>query len=136
MSTLLCGLDALDHPGLEAVLVTLVDVPLVSPETVRALMREWRTTGAPIVRPAQGERHGHPVLFDRRLFGELRAADPRAGAKPVVHAHAHELVNLPVTDDGAFVDLDVPEDYERVVRMVREQGAGSQESGIGSRGSV
>ena len=77
LSTLLCGLEAIDHPGLEAVLVTLVDVPLVSPETVRALMREWRATGAPIVRPAQGDRHGHPVLFDRRLFVELRAADPR-----------------------------------------------------------
>ena len=42
LSTLRCGLDALDHPRLEAVLVTLVDVPLVSPDTVRALMREWR----------------------------------------------------------------------------------------------
>ena len=132
MSTLLCGLDALDHPGLEAVLVTLVDVPLVSPETVRALMREWRATGAPIVRPAQGDRHGHPVLFDRRLFGELRAADLRTGAKPVVHAHAHELVNLPVTDEGAFVDLDVPEDYERVARMVGD-GSRDQESGIGDQ---
>lgn len=121
LSTLLCGLDALDgQGGLEAVLVTLVDVPLVSPGTVRALMREWRATGAPIVRPAHGDRHGHPVLFDRRLFGELRAADPRTGAKPVVHAHVHELVNLPVTDEGAFVDLDVPEDYERMARMVQE----------------
>ena len=132
LSTLLRGLDALDHPGLEAVLVTLVDVPLVSPETVRALMREWRATGAPIVRPAHGDRHGHPVLFARRLFVELRAADLRTGAKPVVHAHANELVNLPVTDEGAFVDLDVPEDYERAKRMVEggESGVGSRESGV------
>jgi molybdenum cofactor cytidylyltransferase len=118
LSTLLCGLDAIDHPCLEAVLVTLVDVPLVSPETVRALMREWRATGAPIVRPAQGDRHGHPVLFDRRLFVELRAADLRTGAKPVVHAHANEIVNLPVPDDGAFMDLDVPADYERAKTMM------------------
>ena len=131
LSTLRCGLDALNHPRLEAVLVTLVDVPLVSPDTVRALMRAWRTTGAPIVRPALGDRHGHPVLFDRRVFGELREADLRTGAKPVVHAHAHELVNLPVTDEGAFVDLDVPEDYERMVRMVGEERNG-QGSGRGT----
>jgi CTP:molybdopterin cytidylyltransferase MocA len=121
LSSLVCGLDAIDDPLLEAVLVTLVDVPLVSPETVRALMRAWRSSGAPIVRPARGDAHGHPVLFDRRLFGELRAADPRTGAKPVVHAHAHELVNLPVTDEGAFVDLDVPADYDRVLQMVRDR---------------
>ena len=63
--------------------------------------------------------HGHPVLFDRRLFDELRAADLRTGAKPVVHAHAHELLNVEVSDAGAFVDLDVPEDYERVQQLAR-----------------
>lgn len=121
LSSLLCGLEAIDHPLLEAVLVTLVDVPLVSPDTVRALVGAWRRSGAPIVRPARGDEHGHPVLFDRRLFAELRAADPRTGAKPVVHAHAQALLNLPVTDDGAFVDLDVPADYDRLRQMVRER---------------
>ena len=53
--------------------MTLVDVPLVSPDTTRRLVRAWRDTGAPIVRPARGEEHGHPVLFDRRVFAELRA---------------------------------------------------------------
>ena len=61
------------------------------------------------------------MLSDRRVFAELRAADPRTGAKPVVHAHAHELIDLPVADEGAFVDLDVPADYERVRQMVKER---------------
>lgn len=117
LSSLLCGLAALDQPELEAVLMTLVDVPLVAPDTIRQLMRTWRRTGAPIVRPARGEEHGHPVLFDRRVFAELRAADPTKGAKPVVHAHAHELVNMPATDDGAFLDLDTPADYERALTL-------------------
>jgi CTP:molybdopterin cytidylyltransferase MocA len=62
------------------------------------------------------------VLFDRRLFVELRRADPIRGAKPVVHAHAHELVNLPVNDDGAFLDLDTPDDYRRVLALVEAAG--------------
>jgi CTP:molybdopterin cytidylyltransferase MocA len=118
LSSMLCGLEAIDQPFLEAVLVTLVDVPLVAPATVRALMRAWRTSGAPIVRPACGDQHGHPVLFGRRLFAELRAAPIETGAKPVVRAHAHELLNLPVEDEGAFLDLDVPEDYERAQRIL------------------
>ena len=108
-------LYALETPDLEAVLMTLVDVPLVSPETTRRLIQVWRDTRAPIVRPARGGEHGHPVLFDRRLFPELRAADPATGAKPVVHAHAGELVNVEVDDDGAFFDLDTPADYERAL---------------------
>lgn len=133
LSSTLCGLDALDHPLLEAALITLVDVPMVSPATVGALMRAWRETRAPIVRPARGDEHGHPVLFDRRLFAELRAADPAAGAKPVVRAHASDLLNVAVDDEGAFLDLDVPADYERAQRMAagrlrRESGVGSQRS--------
>jgi CTP:molybdopterin cytidylyltransferase MocA len=118
LSSMICGLDAIEHPQLEAVLVTLVDVPLVSADTVRALMRAWRETGAPIVRPARGDEHGHPVLFERRLFAELRATDLEAGAKPVVRAHARELLNVPVTDEGAFLDLDEPADYERARRLL------------------
>jgi CTP:molybdopterin cytidylyltransferase MocA len=118
LSSLLCGLAALDRPELEAVLMTLVDVPLVVPDTIRRLVRRWRETVAPIVRPARGEEHGHPVLFDRCLFEELRAADPAQGAKPVVRAHAHELLNVPVSDEGAFLDLDTPADYERALARV------------------
>jgi CTP:molybdopterin cytidylyltransferase MocA len=113
LSSLLAGLEAVDDAGLEALLVTLVDVPLVSPATVRQVIRAWRESRAPIVRPAMGDRHGHPVIFDRVVFDALRAADPAAGAKEVVRARQHEILNVPVEDEGAFVDLDTPEDYRR-----------------------
>lgn len=119
LSSLLCGLDAIDDPRLEAMLMTLVDVPLVSPDTTRRLIRAWRERRAAIVRPARGEEHGHPVLFDRRVFEALRTADPARGAKPVVHAHAHDTINLPVDDEGAFLDLDTPEDYQRILARSR-----------------
>ena len=124
LSSLIVGLDALDDPGLEALLVTLVDVPLVSPDTVRRVMRAWRDTRAPIVRPAMGDRHGHPVIFDRAVFDALRRADPAVGAKAVFQGRANEVLNVPVEDEGAFVDLDTPEDYQRWVGAVREPPPG------------
>jgi molybdenum cofactor cytidylyltransferase len=96
---------------LEAVLMTLVDIPLASPATVAAVLCEWRRTRAPIVRPARGDLHGRPVLFDRVLFDELLRADPQVGAKAVVRAHAHEILNLPLNDEGAFFDVDTDADY-------------------------
>lgn len=121
LSSMLRGFDALEDPLLEAVLMTLADVPLVSSDTIRSLMRAWRAAPARIVRPARGDEHGHPVLFDRRLLGELRRADPRQGAKPVVRAHAADTHNVFVTDEGAFLDLDVPADYERAQVLVAER---------------
>ena len=113
LSSLLAALRAVDHPGVRAMLVTLIDLPLISAATVRAVLDAYRRTGAPLVRPGRDGRHGHPVVFDRALFRELRQADPARGAKPVVRAHAADGCVVAVDDDGAFTDMDTPEDYRR-----------------------
>jgi CTP:molybdopterin cytidylyltransferase MocA len=111
LSSILAGLRAVDRPGVHAMLLTLVDVPLVAADTVRAVLSRYRTSSAPVVRPVNGNRHGHPVLLDRRLFGLLRGAAPAAGAKPIVRAHASALGDVEVSDEGAFTDIDTPEEY-------------------------
>lgn len=115
LSSLLCGLQERDGNTLEAALVTLVDVPLTSIATVQSVLGAWRRTRAPLVRPSCGDAHGHPVVFDRALFPALRAADPGQGAKSVVRAHAGDILNVPVDDPGAFLDIDDAETYERVI---------------------
>ena len=116
LSSLLTGLEAVDRPGVDALLMTLVDVPLVGVSTVRALLAAYARSRAPIVRPVReaDAAHGHPVVFDRSVFDALRGADPRTGAKPVVRARAAEIENVPVDDRGAFLDVDTPADYRRV----------------------
>ena len=126
LSSLLVGLDAANDPLLEALLVTLADVPLVQPATVRAVLKAWRTTRAPIVRPVDGTRHGHPVVFDRSVFDELKAADPQVGAKAVFAAHLARVLDVPVNDEGAFLDLDTPDDYARATQLIRERGSSDQ----------
>ena len=114
LSSLLLGLQAVDRPGVAGMLLTLVDVPLVGPGIVKALLQVYERTRAPIVRPSRGGQHGHPVLFDRTVFGALRGADPAIGAKPVIRAYLDDAVDVPVEDEGPFVDVDTPLDYERV----------------------
>ncbi len=144
LSSLLAGLAAVDDPQLEAILVTLVDVPLVRPGSVAAIVQAWRETRAPIVRPvdpstlpvdlhiasppgslragpstslrAGGARHGHPVVFDRAVFDDLRQADPNVGAKAVLATHAARRLDVPIADDGAYEDVDTPADYRRVLK--------------------
>ena len=114
LSSLLAGLAAVDDPQLEAVLVTLVDVPLVRPESVAAIVHAWRQARAPIVRPVDGQRHGHPVVFDRSVFDDLRHADQQVGAKAVFATHASRRLDVPIKDAGAFVDMDTPDDYRTI----------------------
>jgi molybdenum cofactor cytidylyltransferase len=119
LSSLLLGLDAIATNSTDGVLMTLVDVPLATRDTVAAVIDTWRRTRAPIVRPVIGDRHGHPVLFDRSVFEELRRAPATAGAKAVVRAHEDRFVNVVVSDEGCVVDIDTPFDYERYLKRYR-----------------
>ena len=67
------------------------------------------------MRPTSGERHGHPLLIDRSVFGALRAADPSTGAKPVVRAHASAAGDIDIDDEGAFTDIDTEEEYRKTI---------------------
>ena len=116
LSSLWVGMDAVVRPDTEGILVTLVDVPMTAVSTVTRVVTAWQRTRAPIVRPAVGDRHGHPVIFDRAVLDMLRAAPIDAGAKTVVRAHEHDLLNVPVDDEGCLVDVDTRDEYDRLSR--------------------
>ena len=113
LSSLVTALRQIDQAAATGAVVTLIDVPLVSTDTVRKLVAAHRTRAALIVRPVSSGRHGHPVIFHSRLFDELCRADPAGGAKSVVRAHADDILEVPVDDEGAFTDIDTREEYER-----------------------
>lgn len=49
----------------------------------------------------------------------LWAADPLQGAKPIVRAHASPEGDVEVDDEGAFTDIDTPEEYARALEAIR-----------------
>lgn len=114
LSSLLAGLDAVDRPDVDAVLVTLVDVPMIGAASVRALLDRARVSSSPVLRAVHAGRHGHPVIFRRELFDALRRADPAVGAKEVLRRVAVEDVE--VAEPGVVVDIDTPADYDRMTR--------------------
>ena len=113
LTSLIAGLDAVDAADVSAVLVTLVDVPLVRADTIRTLCARAAVSTATVIRAVHRGRHGHPVIFKRGLFDALRRADPAVGAKQVVRAAAIE--NVDVDDPGVTEDVDTPADYARVI---------------------
>lgn len=116
LSSLLAGLDAIDGPGVDGALVTLVDVPGISTAVVSALLERMRTSAAPVIRAVHEGRHGHPVIFRRALFDRLRQADPAVGAKAIVHAV--DVEDVEVNEQGITQDVDTPADYERLRGML------------------
>jgi molybdenum cofactor cytidylyltransferase len=119
LSSLHVAMQTLRAESPEALVVLPVDVPLVRKETVVILIEAWRRAHPPIVRPTRGSAHGHPVIFDARVFNDLLMADVATGAKSVVRKYASPEGDVAVTDDGAFIDIDTTDEYRRAFPRLR-----------------
>ncbi|HEY7697782.1 MAG TPA: nucleotidyltransferase family protein, partial [Vicinamibacteria bacterium] len=107
------AVEAMNDPRIEGALVHPVDTPSVSAEVVDRVIETFEQTRRPIVLPLHGGRRGHPVLFARALFDEIRRAPDGVGARRVVWDHERDLLEVEVPDPGIHRDVDTPEDYRR-----------------------
>lgn len=113
LSSLQTGLRAIpaDSP---AAVFTLVDHPNLRPETLRALLHEWR--GEPLAIPRYRGERGHPVLLRRDVVEELLALEPTASPKPTVRGRYPEALFLDLDDPAIVEDIDTPERLEAIRR--------------------
>jgi len=107
------GLDEAEREDAEAVLLHLVDHPLVAPATVDRV-GEALERGARIAVPTFGGRRGHPAGFARDVWPELRAASAARGARGVLADHPERVVHVE-GDPGCVAGIDTPDDYRRLL---------------------
>jgi molybdenum cofactor cytidylyltransferase len=105
------GIRALP-PDSTGALLFLVDHPLVDTETINALLANFAANR--IVIPVFDGRRGHPVLFSAEVLEEILALPPSQGANIVVRKDPARIVELAVDAPGILVDIDTPEDFEKL----------------------
>ena len=114
-SSLQTGLRSLAEDELEAVLLCLVDHPVVAVATVEDIVASFLECGAPVVIPSYHGRRGHPVLLGRQVFEELLGLTRDAGADSVVRRYRPATQYVEVEDRGVVIDVDDPEEYRRLI---------------------
>jgi nicotine blue oxidoreductase len=108
-SSLRAGLRSLPDQ-VNAVVVALVDQPLVRPAAVRRLIGAY-AAGATVAVAAYGGAPRNPVLIAREHFAEVGAlAQGDVGARPFLRAHPELVTVVPCDDVGDPADIDTPED--------------------------
>ncbi len=112
-SSLKAGVAALPA-GVAGAMVMLADMPFVTAEMIAEMIARFRSTTAPLVISDYEGVNAPPMLYDRTLFEELQAMTGEGCGRQVVKRHRHEAEVLP-WPASALADLDVPEDYERVI---------------------
>lgn len=104
-TSLKAGIGALG-PDTDAVVVVLVDQPLIAPEAVRRVI----AAGSDLAVAVYDDRRGHPVLFGRGHLDDLAASlHGDVGARDYLQAHADQVVRVDCTGAGRPDDVDTPE---------------------------
>ncbi|HEY6803413.1 MAG TPA: nucleotidyltransferase family protein [Pyrinomonadaceae bacterium] len=93
-----------------ATLITPVDYPAVSPETVASVIAEW-SKGNRLIKPTYQDRGGHPVLIDMSYRKELLSLSPTAGLKSLFDAHRNDVKRVEVECSYIARDIDTWDDY-------------------------
>lgn len=115
LSSLQAAIRSLPAEKTEGILLCLVDHPLISAALVASLVKTFDRDKNHIVIPAYRGRRGHPVIFPSTLFAELLAASPEVGARAVVHAHANDVTEVPVQEEGVILNLNDPESLTKLL---------------------
>ena len=114
-SSIKAGVSAL-YPKSEAFLVCLGDMPLLTSTQYAGLIHFFeekkKAHPAPIVRPVDRSRKGHPVLFDTRYVPAILDCQEREGCKEVIRQHQDHLYKFQTGEQAFFRDVDEKKDYK------------------------
>jgi molybdenum cofactor cytidylyltransferase len=110
-ASLRAALAALAPDDPEALVITLGDQPLITPQVIAGVL-DGLSGGAPATRATYEGRPGHPVLVKRGLFPTLRSLRGDEGARDALAAagvRSWECGHL-----CSDADIDTPEDLEAI----------------------
>ena len=105
------GLEQLPR-SVDAVVLLACDQPFVDASITGKLIAAWDGTGRPIAASSYANTLGIPALFDRSCFKDLLALPDDAGAKKLIANRGSNVAT--VTFEEGAVDIDTPEDFERL----------------------
>jgi len=97
-------------PEADGAVVCLGDMPQVRAPLIDKLIAAFDPERiALVVIPTIDGKRGNPVIWSRRFFPELMALEGDVGARNMIARYAEAVVEVPLTDTAALIDVDTPE---------------------------
>jgi molybdenum cofactor cytidylyltransferase len=100
----------------EAAAILVADQPLVQAKHLAAMRRLLSSADSSIVAAQYSDTIGVPALFKQELFGALLSLPLEAGARKLLRTSDADVTPFPLPE--AAVDIDTPEDFERLISAV------------------
>lgn len=117
ISSVRAGLATLE-PGIQAFFIQPVDIPLVDPCSMRAVLDRYEQEPCGIVYPTYRGKKGHPPLISRRFIPEIMTSPARDGLRGILNSHAADARTVEVQDEAVVLDIDTLKDYHQMLRFL------------------
>jgi CTP:molybdopterin cytidylyltransferase MocA/HD superfamily phosphohydrolase YqeK len=91
-----------------------VDIPLVRQETVEMLINTFRSGNKGILYPGCHGRAGHPPLISSLYRDQILTWKGSGGLKSLLAEFEEDSSLVETGDEGVLLDMDTPQDYERL----------------------
>jgi len=98
------------NPAADAYVLSLADMPDLTPDIVATLIDAFYASGKAVLIPVFDQRHGHPVIFAAACRAELLRLSGDAGPRAFIAAHPELVAYHPVPHSAILRDIDTPAD--------------------------
>jgi len=113
-SSVRAGVEAVSTRAGAAIFL-LSDQPQIPATLIRSLVHTHAQTLSPIIAPMIDGQRGNPVLFDQAQFPDLIKLGGDAGGRQLFSRY--QVRWLPWHDDRLLIDVDTPNDYQRLLDL-------------------
>ncbi len=98
-------------PEVRAFFIQPVDIPLVKPSSILAIMEYYRKNPCGVIYPVYNGRKGHPPLITSGYIPEIMASLAPDGLRGILKGHDTDAGFVKVRDEAVLLDIDTLKDY-------------------------
>lgn len=117
LSSVICGIMNLPE-NVSAMLIFPGDQPLISPDTIAAVVKRSISTDKGIIIPVFKNRRGHPVLIDAKYRSAILNLNPEEGLRSLAASYPEDVCEIETDDPGILKDFDTYEEYLNEINQI------------------
>ena len=102
------------------ILLSPVDVPLFTSDTVKLLLASKANIGIPVYK----EEAGHPIILDSDAVKRILTYSGGGGLRDAIANLSLEIEYIETGEQGILFDMDTPADYRKIVHLYDMHNSG------------
>ena len=111
LSSLIAGINFIEKNNVDGIIVCPVDHPIISAKLISEMVSAFYTSKKKIILPTHNKQRGHPIIFSKELFEEIKNAPVEIGAKSVVKKFPEEVYEIETNESGILINIDTENNY-------------------------